>query len=1341
MSKLVGSVFFTLVVCQVLFALDSSQVTFHAPFDGGLQAKVAKGSPSPLTGIKAEMLEGVRGQAVKVGKSTWGGTQELRVIRMPVDVGLWRDYGNKESLGPLRYPAKGNINDKEGTLSLWYKPVGWELANSRDHFIVNLGMTDTLALAYLTYFGCFSFQNSIGENTYKRCIGYLPPELYAPKITKDTWTNLTMSWRDDLMKTWINGKPLAVEREEVIPLRNSSGELRFGSGDYQEAAFDDVIILAQAVGDADAKALYNRNQASGALNFLSVPTISPPTIDGKVGAEGEWKGASAFTGWADSILGVANKDNTSVRIGHDDKALYVAFLWPIPEKFKAERTKYVGSPLKVTVKDRDADLSQDDFVGVYLQPPGSQEVYSFGLNGGGAMRDEKNGDAFWNGVWQANQSYDDNYWVAELAIPLKNLGANPMEGADWGINFVHVGKQVDLFDSLWAYQPAQLRPLARMKLSTGNVSVQVSSLGDLNEGQLSIKGSLVNNGTEVFTGESEVNVQEEDKVLFGPEKKTYSLAPGEKKDLEASFALRKPLCGEAILRFADDKGNPLLSYRLPFVFSRELRLEGHYVPTPAVLQTVLDFGSTSTLQKASSGQLTISSLDTKKTLITRPLAGFEKVREILDIDCKSLPVGKYEVVVELSIGSSVEKLKDTFEKNPAPEWLGNKVGFSDKAPAPWTPLKVSGNKVSCWGRTQTLGAAGLPTQVVVLGKDLLASPVRVIVSLAGRSQTLPPTTPRVTQAKETRVSCKSSTTLRGLRVDSDTWIEFDGFSWNTLKVSAAKPVTVDSLSIEVPLKPEYATLWWPAEYVPSGPGGETPKSPYDSDPINGMRIGDEEHGLQFSFESTKNWVVDAGKGQQLIPGEKEYVVRFNLIAKPTKIEKPMEFSFGLQALPARPRSPYFRSIDADANWSGSQAGKREYLDKTGKLFFVSPVYTEGWDRHWNYLNFWNEDVFEKEFLDNLVKGRQQQWDLNKNTLCMYLNVSTNDANTPEFREYRHEWRAVPGDAPYVPADPETRNKVVLTGICVNPKSYTDFYMYYLDRTVKALSDKGKIPLHVYLDNSAMIYCSNYLHGCPKEGRLGVLAHREYMKRLYNIVKSTNPLNQIYIHCSGDNRMSSWGFSDMMIEGEQMSSFYMSRLANDPTLPKNYTKLITLAKARSQFSPLAYGPDRMYLYQFWGWNKTEPDEAAPARAHLLGLMMVHDSPCWAAGYAENIVKATEELGWDDKVDFVPYWRKGSGIEVTSSVQPMVASSWKRGDGNLMVMVFNDSDKADQCQLRIDFAKYGFRSGKIKCSDYGHGGLPYPDSLKPQDVKESVVEASQSINVDIGERSYRLLRFSQ
>ncbi|MBI4025921.1 MAG: hypothetical protein HY360_13125 [Verrucomicrobia bacterium] len=67
-----------------------------------------------------------------------------------------------------------------------------------------------------------------------------------------------------------------------------------------------------------------------------------------------------------------------------------------------------------------------------------------------------------------------------------------------------------------------------------------------------------------------------------------------------------------------------------------------------------------------------------------------------------------------------------------------------------------------------------------------------------------------------------------------------------------------------------------------------------------MRIGDEAYGLQFFFESFWNWTLETGIGQELASGEKEYVVRYNLIGKPAS--RPPRSGAGITA-PAGWRIP------------------------------------------------------------------------------------------------------------------------------------------------------------------------------------------------------------------------------------------------------------------------------------------------------------------------------------------------------------------------------------------------------------------------------------------------------
>ncbi len=1088
---------------------------------------------------------------------------------------------------------------------------------------------------------------------------------------------------------------------------------------------------------------------------LAVPPIAAPVIDGRATTADEWQGATTLTGWADNILGILNQDKTSVAVGHHQGTLYIRMVCPIPEAFRRDSVFYSELPLKKSVGENDGDIRQDDYLGFHLSAGEGGDVYFFGVNAANAKLDSKNGDAAWNsGQWRVAQKWDPDFWRVEFSVPLSGFPGSRLQG----INFAHGARQVEFMESIWAYEPARKLPLARLRLTPEKIAVTLLEFGDLNDGTLAFRGRVANLGKTPVTLQSTVavaNAEGDDRqVIFGATPTQHQLQPGESKPLTADFEVPGSLYGDVTVRVGTGKGKPLLDYRLPFVFPREIRLESRFIPTPELLLLKLFLGATAAA-KVSGVTVELVAGDTGETVLTREVADQQALDKI-EIDCRQLPVGSYDVVVAVKLGAETVPLKDRLTKEPQPEWLNNTVGISETVPVPWTPLTMAGRRASCWGRDYDFGAAGFPAQINNLGEDFLAGPVRVSATVNGTPHVLGNGTFELYEQKDTKVAFKTVTKAGAFSVEADTWIEFDGFVWNTINFSAAPGSALEAVSVEIPLKREFATLWWSGESIHKSALinsviATPPQSRSASVPHNFLRLGDEERGIQFYYESFHGWHVT----QTLIPGETDYVVRYD--AKPLQAENPRPLVLGYMALPCKPRSPYFRRIDG-VGWSRSELLDRAGVEKLGDLFQVMP-YSEGWNNHYNYLNFWNEDVFDKDYLEKHRNKWRKEWQDKKHTFAMYINSGVLDANTPEYRKYRFEWQPVPGNAPYIPPDPKTRDKAYLVNGCTNAGSATDFGMWHLDKTVKYLSEDGNIPVHAYIDcyghhNKA---CSNVLHGCPREGNIPVLATREYLKRIYTIYKSVNPVNQVVLHNGGENSLSAASFTDVILDGEQFRAPYYSAQTNDPSLPNNYTRILNLDRVRSLIQTYAWGPERYHLYQFWKWTENEPDNARPARAHLWALTFVHDVPCWSAGTPANIPCAIRELGWNEKVEFVPYWRKETGIELFSTADPVVASAWRQGDGNLLVMVVNDSDTADVSRLKVDFAGFGFKPGPVTCRDYGAAGLGYPDSLfipeqerrKPPyyvepdavPVKESTVVQATDVAVEVKEHSYRMLRFFQ
>ncbi|MGC9318949.1 MAG: glycoside hydrolase domain-containing protein, partial [Armatimonadota bacterium] len=159
------------------------------------------------------------------------------------------------------------------------------------------------------------------------------------------------------------------------------------------------------------------------------------------------------------------------------------------------------------------------------------------------------------------------------------------------------------------------------------------------------------------------------------------------------------------------------------------------------------------------------------------------------------------IAVSVVLMAAAPVLAYTDLSDPNEPWLQDPVGVSTDVPHPFEPLTVDGATVSCWGREYSL-AAPLPAQITSQGQELLAAPVRVIVEAAGETHVLSELPVTVGEARGDRVELSGAGEAGPIALSIEGWLEYDGLMQVTL--TASGDVTVDRLSVEVPVRPEIA---------------------------------------------------------------------------------------------------------------------------------------------------------------------------------------------------------------------------------------------------------------------------------------------------------------------------------------------------------------------------------------------------------------------------------------------------------------------------------------------------------------------------------------------------------
>ena len=667
------------------------------------------------------------------------------------------------------------------------------------------------------------------------------------------------------------------------------------------------------------------------------------------------------------------------------------------------------------------------------------------------------------------------------------------------------------------------------------------------------------------------------------------------------------------------------------------------------------------------------------------------------LDAAALPTGTYELQVAfIGVGDVVlAELREAYRKyppGPAP-WDGNGIGVSDKAPAPWTPVEVSEGTAACWGREYRFDGGAFPRRIVSQGTQMLRSPVSLSAVINGEEASLRERTMTWEQTSGAAATFQAQGALGSLGVRSTGTVEFDGFVWLSFVLEPVGPTRVSKLVVDLPLRKECATLRNLGQYRLAGTGAAPREGSYRKDlaerPI--FWLGNEDVGLQWFAEGLDNWcVTDFSRSLEVSVEGEAVVARLNIIDTPTVLNGPTEIAFGLQATPVRPRPRAWRT------W------RLRPWRSPGLAYTIRPWFTE-WTTLFNYPE--PSHVVEGKIAELRKAERDGLRVLN------YVSLACTTRHSTEQRYYGERWRQTPQPRlqPTSSFDPRTRRWAYYT-ICPNARSYRDFYLGLLHQAVR----EHKLTGGLYFDQAVPYLCANTTHGCSWRDAKGeehktfnILGTRELAKRIYVMMKEYSPDAVIAHHMSGEVTMPVNAFSDIMIDGENLTG----RVGQD----ESYYGALPLDTFRAEYMPRQWGSIPALLPQharaasifktrsdtYW---YTAPEAHKPIE-HLLGLVLVHDALIWPAWEVrpDALWRAQDEFGWDDAVTFLPYWESHECVRVLAPESDNVVVSVFRRPGKAMLVPFNNTDTDVALRLGITPAKLGLVvTDGIRLRDAYHGG---------------------------------------
>ncbi|NLY02027.1 MAG: hypothetical protein GXY83_38580 [Rhodopirellula sp.] len=652
-----------------------------------------------------------------------------------------------------------------------------------------------------------------------------------------------------------------------------------------------------------------------------------PKIDGNMEA-GEWLGATRLSAFCsiEPNSKLAN-DATAAYVGISEDSIYFAFV--------CDQKDFTPSPAPAMADD--GELWSADSVEVIIACPEKPLIlYHFIGSIDGYKLDEKGEDRKWTAEWHYAAAKSEAGWTAEFRIPLSSMEGIPLDVV--AMNVARNVRGANSQTSSWTRTARLTRQLGRLIMSADVPAVETQTPESREQLGMVVKIDNTTDMKQHYFVDVKAVRRADQKVVLAETNKVDFLEPAEKAVVTAivtekpglydlSCHVRHAESNQTVLRqdWAVEIPQPLNVELRKYLFHDKVQPMVYFTrssampPTAAVTFRLMDGAKPVRSQTVSVAKTPAISSDPrwkpamgKQVSCMFDLAGLEPKEYTIEVISSASGRGDDAVVAYLY-----------FQKPAKPEWLDSDAGMEDTLPKPWTPVEVADQQVKMWGRTYTFAQNALPARIETQGKSILADPIRLACKVNGKDQDLKTVDFKIADAKETSATVVSKQTGNGLMLNTTSYVEFDGLIKIDIDVNVAQHASLDGLTLEIPIKQEFATLLQgqpdnPTRGVgmpwPSWTGhlnGLLGKNDVQGPWVDFMWLGTERVGLSWCCESPQFFSLKKPNTAIAIKnlGDRR-VLQINVIDTPSK-KKSFRLTFGIQATPVRPPSkPYVTGV----NW-------------------------------------------------------------------------------------------------------------------------------------------------------------------------------------------------------------------------------------------------------------------------------------------------------------------------------------------------------------------------------------------------------------------------------------------